>query len=218
MFLLTERHNDRLNHKLQVRRSKTPAGWREPSLNQVCLMALEQLRSRSATLGFAEPDHYVFPAHRRKKVIDPTRPMTTWKTVWSSLRKAAGLPNVRFHDGRHSVLTRLAEQGQPDWVIQAQLGHVSPAMMKTYSHIRRKALDEAAAALEPPFELKQSELHADQADATGVTSQSPSQSDEAEAGKNENAREIGSPSWTRIELSAWRRSQNFGVFLRVSGA
>jgi integrase len=47
---------------------------------------------------------------------------------------------VRFHDGRHTALTRLAEKRQPDWVIQAQMGHVSPAMMRTYSHIRRKAL------------------------------------------------------------------------------
>jgi hypothetical protein len=33
------------------------------------------------------------------------------------------------------------------------MGHVSPAMMRTYSHIRRKALDGAAAALEPTFKL-----------------------------------------------------------------
>ncbi len=80
--------------------------------------------------------------------------MTAWRTAWRSLRNAAGLEHVRFHDGRHTALTRLAEKGQPDWVIQAQMGHVSPAMMKTYSHIRRKALDEAAAALEPSFKLK----------------------------------------------------------------
>ena len=61
--------------------------------------------------------------------------MTSWRSAWRSLRKAAGLPNVRFHDGRHTALTRLAQAGQPDWVIQAQLGHVSPAMMKTYSHV-----------------------------------------------------------------------------------
>ena len=36
-----------------------------------------------------------------------------------------------------------------DWVIRAQFGHVSPAMMAVYSHVRRKALDEAASALEP---------------------------------------------------------------------
>ena len=80
--------------------------------------------------------------------------MTSWRSAWRSLRKAAGLDHVRFHDGRDTALTRLAEKGQPDWVIQAQMGHVSPAMMRTYSHIRRKALDEAAAALEPSFKLR----------------------------------------------------------------
>lgn len=34
------------------------------------------------------------------------------------------------------------------------MAHVSPAMMRTYSHILRKALDEAAAALEPSFKLR----------------------------------------------------------------
>ena len=34
-------------------------------------------------------------------------------------------------------------------MIRAQFGHVSPAMMAVYSHVRRKALDEAAKALEP---------------------------------------------------------------------
>jgi hypothetical protein len=33
--------------------------------------------------------------------------------------------------------------------LQAQVGHVAPEMMKTYSHIRRQALNQAADALEP---------------------------------------------------------------------
>ena len=127
-------------------------------------------------------------------MLDPTRPMTTWKTAWNNLRQAAGLPKVRFHDGRHTALTRLAERGQPDWVIQAQLGHVSPDMMKTYSHIRRKALDEAAAALEPTFEL---EHDPDREDESEVTSQSTSQSGSAEGERDENTREIGSSGKTR---------------------
>jgi hypothetical protein len=81
--------------------------------------------------------------------------MTSWRSAWRSLRKAAGLPNVRFHDGRHTALTRLAEKGVPDWVIRAQFGHVSPAMMAVYSHVRRKGLDEAAQALEPDYAPKQ---------------------------------------------------------------
>jgi Phage integrase family len=57
--------------------------------------------------------------------------------------------HLRFHGGRHTAFTRLAEKGVPDWVIRAQFGHVSPAMMAVYSHVRRKALDEAARALAP---------------------------------------------------------------------
>ncbi len=75
--------------------------------------------------------------------------MTSWRSAWRSMLNAAGLTGVRFHDGRHTAITTLAEKGLPDEVIRAQVGHVSPDMMKTYSHIRRQALDRAAAALEP---------------------------------------------------------------------
>lgn len=128
--------------RLTIRRSKTPAGWRDPSLNAPCMAALRELHSRASALGFTEPEHFLFPWHG-------TRPMTSWRSAWRSLRKAAGLSHVRFHDGRHTALTRLAEKGKPDWVIRAQFGHVSPAMMAIYSHVRRKALDEAAQALKP---------------------------------------------------------------------
>jgi integrase len=33
---------------------------------------------------------------------------------------------VRFHDGQHTAITTLAKKGLPDWVIQAQVGHVAP--------------------------------------------------------------------------------------------
>jgi integrase len=135
--------------RLSIRRSKTPAGWRDPSINDTCLEALGELHARAQKLGFAERHHFLFPWHGQHRKLDPTRPMTSWRSAWRSLRKAAGLPHVRFHDGRHTALTRLAEKGVADWVIRAQFGHVSPAMMAVYSHVRRKALDEAASALEP---------------------------------------------------------------------
>jgi integrase len=174
------KHVDWLNGHLQVRRSKTPAGWRDPSLNQRCRSVLKVLHDQAQTVGFAQADHFLFPWHGRDKKIDPTRSMTSWRSAWRSLRNAAGLEHVRFHDGRHTALTRLAEAGQPDWVIQAQLGHVSSAMMKTYSHIRRKALDGAAAALEPVVvgEETESESSPDEPGATddvSVTSQPTSQ-------------------------------------------
>ena len=115
--------------RLSIRRSRTPAGWRNPSLNDTCLDALRELHESAQRLGFSDAEHFLFPWHGQRKHLDPTRPMTSWRTAWRSLRKAAGLPSVRFHDGRHTALTRLAEKGVPDWVIRAQFGHVSPAMM-----------------------------------------------------------------------------------------
>jgi len=197
------KHVDWERKRLQVRRSKTPAGWRDPSLNQACLTALSQLHMRAKELGYAENDHFVFPWHGRNKNIDATKPMTSWRSAWRSLRKAAGLPNVRFHDGRHTALTRLAEAGQPDWVIQALMGHVSPAMMKTYSHVRRQALDAAAAALEAPFEFKEQPRSGDESapqldvQPDAVTSQFTSQSDDLPSDIAEIFEESGSSGWTR---------------------
>ena len=198
------RHVDWRNDRIQIRRSKTPAGWRDPSLNAACIRALRELWSRADKLGFAEPEHYLFPWHGRDKKIDPARPMEAWRTAWRSIRKAAGLDHVRFHDGRHTALTRLAEKGQADWVIQAQMGHVSPAMMKTYSHIRRRALDEAADALEPAFKLRfpkhegQRSRKADrERHSKDVMSQSMSQSADRPTLRRRFSKEIGSSGWTR---------------------
>ncbi len=137
------------NHLIEIRRSKTPAGWRTPSLNTTCYEALRTLFESAAAVGIAEIEHFVFPWHGREQKIDPTKPMTSWRTAWRSIRAKAGLPDIRFHDGRHTAITTLAEKGVADWVIQAQVGHVDPQMMRTYSHIRRQALNDAAYALEP---------------------------------------------------------------------
>ena len=69
-------------------------------------------------MGFTQSTHFVFPWHGRNKQLDPARAMTLWRSAWRSLRKAAGLSEVRFHDGRHTAITTLAEKGLPDWVIR----------------------------------------------------------------------------------------------------
>jgi integrase len=138
-----------------VRRSKTPAGWRTPTLNDVCKTVLTKLWENAEIIGAADPEHHVFPWHGREQKIDPTRPITSWRSAWRSILRVSGLSGVRFHDLRHSAVTILAEAGVADWIIQAQVGHVSPAMMKTYSHVRRQALDQAAAALQPTLRATQ---------------------------------------------------------------
>jgi len=171
-------------------------------------------------VSFDAAEHYLFPWHGRDKKLDPSRPMTTWRSAWRSLRKAAGLDHVRFHDGRHTALTRLAEKGQPDWVIQAQMGHVSPAMMRTYSHIRRKALDEAAAALEPSFRLvfprhrPQKPRPNERCDR--LMSQFTSQWDDLKKAIRRSAKGFGSSGWTRTSNPPVNRLTQAGYLVDSS--
>jgi integrase len=66
-------------------------------------------------------------------------------TAWRALREAAGLRGLRFHDLRHTVVTRLLEAGEADHVVESITGHLSRRMLEHYSHIRltakRAALD-----------------------------------------------------------------------------
>jgi hypothetical protein len=196
------KHVSLSERRLSIRRSKTPAGWSDPSLNNTCFEALREMHARAQSLGFADPDHFLFPWHGKRKQLDPTKPMTSWRSAWRSLRLAAGLAHVRFHDGRHTALTRLAEKGVADWVIRAQFGHVSPAMMAVYSHVRRKALDEAAKALEPdaptpPTSPLTTEVVTPDRSSRGVMSHVTSQRAVSRSNVIGFPKKIGSSGWIR---------------------
>ena len=64
------------------------------------------------------------------------------------------LARLRFHDLRHTAITKLAESQASDQTIMSIAGHVSRAMLEHYSHIRmtdeRAALDSIATPLTEP--------------------------------------------------------------------
>lgn len=58
------------------------------------------------------------------------------RTMFKDLLKKAGLPDIRFHDLRHSVATMLLSLGTHPKVVQELLGHRSIRItMDTYSHV-----------------------------------------------------------------------------------
>jgi hypothetical protein len=89
----------------------------------------------------------VFPLSNRTRPVDATRPVTSLKTAWETVKKGAGLV-CRLHDLRHSFCTPLAEAGVPESTMLDMMGHVSASMLSRDSHIRAKARREAIAALE----------------------------------------------------------------------
>jgi len=135
---------DLMEKTLTVRKSKTEAGERVIPLNADAWNAVLSLYRRAQGLGEVLPEHYVFPACEASH-FDATRPQASWRTAWRNLRKAAGLPTLRFHDLRHHAITELAESQASDSTVMAIAGHVSPKMLQHYSHVRiqakRTALD-----------------------------------------------------------------------------
>jgi len=148
---------DLLGHTLTVGLSKTAAGTgRLIPLNPRAWAVLTHWRGLFAG---AQPDHYVFPHEKYGLAgndrqlcaweVDPTQPMHRWKVAWENARKAAKV-SCRFHDLRHTFISRLAESQASDSTVMALAGHVSRAMMERYSHIRieakRRAVDTLSGA------------------------------------------------------------------------
>jgi integrase len=109
--------------------------------------ALGQHASRyAAKFGPAQPE-FVFPLSNWLSMVDPAEPVTTVKTAWEWVRETTKV-EFGLHDLRHSSCTKLAEAGVPESTMLDMMGHVSPTMLRRYSHIRAKARREAIDALE----------------------------------------------------------------------
>jgi integrase len=74
------------------------------------------------------------------------RPFKSIYNSWNSARIAAGLPDVRVHDLRHSMASNMANSGQSLLVIGEILGHSQPKTTLRYAHLSNEALHRAANA------------------------------------------------------------------------
>jgi integrase len=95
----------------------------------------------------SKPEGYVFPAceaagiereHPDRERIDPSQPIKSWRSVWPAALKDTGL-QIRFHDLRHTCVTKLAEGQASEQTLMAIAGHMSRKMLEHYSHIRMEA-------------------------------------------------------------------------------
>jgi integrase len=130
---------------LVVGQTKTVGGTgRTIPLNSTVLAAVKEYSEwYGEKFGELNLEWFVFP-FGNPQPTDPTKPCTSFKTVWSKIRADAGVKG-RWHDNRHTLITELAESRAGEQTIQDIAGHVSRQMLKHYSHIRmdakRKALD-----------------------------------------------------------------------------
>ena len=65
---------------------------------------------------------------------------------WDTARRAAGMPELRMHDLRHSFASYLVNAGRSLYEVQRMLGHSQSSTTMRYSHLSQKTLLEAADA------------------------------------------------------------------------
>lgn len=143
---------------VRVGKSKTEAGrGRTVPLND---RATKILQFWADQFPQRKLEHFVFPSERYgaggdkfEPCVydqDPNRPINSWKEAWESAKENANVV-VRFHDLRHTCVTRMLEGGAPLSVVAAILGW-SPAttvrMAKRYGHIGQVAQRQAVKLLD----------------------------------------------------------------------
>ena len=153
-------HNvDLIAREITVGKSKTEAGdGRKVPLSKAVFEALQDWRAKFPE---AKPGHYVFPSerygldgekgHKAGNVVpydvDPTKPISSFKVAWTTARKAAKV-DCRWHDARHSFVSKLGEGMASDRTIMSLAGHVSKKMLARYTHIGNTAKRQAIAVFD----------------------------------------------------------------------
>ncbi|MDX6379212.1 MAG: hypothetical protein QOI57_236 [Rubrobacteraceae bacterium] len=83
----------------------------------------------------------------------PINPEHLAKRYFKLLLKRAALPDIRFHDLRHTCATLLLGSGVHPKLVQELLGHATIAMtLDTYSHYLPSMGDQTARAMEDALE------------------------------------------------------------------
>ena len=129
----------RINGELVVSRPKTDASIRKISLCDECLNNLLILRSRQRL-----DNKIMFPSPVTGGYRDPasiTRRL-------HAIQRRAGVPQIRFHDLRHSFATLSLEQGMDIKTISHMLGHTDAGFtMNTYMHVTDNMQQTVATAM-----------------------------------------------------------------------
>jgi integrase len=128
---------------------KTKAGRRQIKIGQETLERLAAHRSQQDLQKSAMGDRWV-----ENDLIFPNtlgKPLSGRDMIieFKSLLKKNGLPNIRFHDLRHTSLSFLLNSGTPVITVQHRAGHSKASITTdTYGHSMGHSEDEAAIRIE----------------------------------------------------------------------
>jgi integrase len=132
-----------------VGETKTRRGRRQVNLTPRTVRTLRthrkrQLEEKMHLVGLYEDSDLIFATHSGT----PVNPENLVKRSFKPLLRESNLPDIRFHDLRHTCATLLLGRGVHPKLVQELLGHATIAMtLDTYSHYLPSMGDQAASAM-----------------------------------------------------------------------
>jgi integrase len=139
---------ERSYSRRDVKRPKSEAGVRAVPLFESVDRALQELAARAVERGRYAPDELVLATVRGT----PLHESNLNRRIWRPALERAGLASLgyRFHDLRHTCVSRLVAAGADVKLVQAVAGHASPLItLKRYSHLLDARVTEAAERFDP---------------------------------------------------------------------
>jgi integrase len=139
---------ERAYSRQELRRPKTESGVRAVPLFPSVDRAFRELAVRALPRGRYSPQELVFASVRGT----PLHPSNFNRRDWRPALERAGLAEYgyRFHDLRHTCVSRLIAAGADIKLVQAVAGHANPMItLKRYSHLLQSRVTEAADRFDP---------------------------------------------------------------------
>lgn len=122
-------------HTLEVSELKTAASRRTLPLPEALIKVLQDLKEKQTQLHIDIRSPFVFTT----EAGTPIRPASLTK-CFKSAAAEAGLPKMRLHDLRHTVVTYLLEAGQSPKTVQEFVGHTDARFtLKQYAHVMEES-------------------------------------------------------------------------------
>ncbi len=133
------------NGELWIKDVKTKAGRRRIKLAEDTIAGLNDHRAAQLAAGHHRADGVVF-LNRQGGWL---RKASVVRNTFQPMLKRAGLPDIRFHDLRHTCATLLLMADENPKVVQERLGHSKIEMtLNTYSHVLPTMQDRAATKMQ----------------------------------------------------------------------
>jgi integrase len=141
---------DRPGERIIIGDTKTANSHRTVKVSPTVVEALRahQHQQKEARLAATDwqPLDLVFPG-RGGSILPPELP----SRALDALLRAAGLPDVRFHDLRHTAVTILLARGVQPHTVAKMIGDDVALMLRTYAHVSPAQLEQAASVMDSVF-------------------------------------------------------------------